>query len=75
MELNDYNGFEDHCKANEMVRATIDRNGILILITFYHLLQELLKRKYIHKEPHNNMDPIDHMMQRKDPEFMDHVSH
>uniref|UniRef100_A0A1I8MP39 C2H2-type domain-containing protein n=1 Tax=Musca domestica TaxID=7370 RepID=A0A1I8MP39_MUSDO len=52
MELNDYNGFEDHCKANEM---------------------ELLKRKYIHKEPHNNMDTIDHMMQRKDPEFMDHA--
>ncbi|XP_073822479.1 uncharacterized protein [Musca autumnalis] len=54
MELNDYNGFEDHCKAaNEM---------------------ELLKRKYIHKEPHNNMDSIDHMMQRKDQEFMDHAA-
>ncbi|XP_061400180.1 uncharacterized protein LOC133335543 [Musca vetustissima] len=53
MELNDYNGFEDHCKSNEM---------------------ELLKRKYVHKEVHNNMDAIDHIMQRKDQEFMDHAA-
>ncbi|XP_075153560.1 uncharacterized protein LOC142227106 [Haematobia irritans] len=60
MELNGYNGFEDHCKS----AADMDL---------------LKQRKYLHKESHNNLDSIDHIMHRKDhqqqhQEFMDHTS-